>query len=38
MRTHERNGQVKAVSQGSGQLWRTWRAYVEGGTYPWGVT
>ena len=37
MRTHERNGQVKAVSQGSGQLWRTWRAYVEGGTYPWGV-
>ena len=38
MRTHERNGQVKAVSQGSGQLWRTWRDYVEGGSYPWGVT
>ena len=38
MRTHERNGQVKAVSQGSGQLWRTWRACVEGGTYPWGET
>ena len=38
MRTHERNGQVKAVSQGSGQLWRAWRACVEAGTYPWGVT
>ena len=38
MRTHQQNDQVKAVSQGSGQLWRAWRAYLEGGIYPWGVT
>ena len=35
MRTHQQNDQLKAESLGSGQLWR---AYVEGGPYPWDVT
>ena len=35
MRTHQQNDQLEAESLGSGQLWR---AYVEGGPYPWDVT
>ena len=35
MRTHQQNDQLEAESLDSGQLWR---AYVEGGPYPWGVT
>ncbi len=35
MGTYEQNGQTEAVSLGSEQVWR---AYVEEGPHPWGVT